>query len=93
MTTAIPTPSIEYGVLSPILIVLGVAVAGVLVEAFAPTHKILTWDYRGLFQSGSPPTLKGLALPKSEYEGSLFAASAKAASAEAHTRLASAPGA
>ncbi|MEZ6188950.1 MAG: alpha/beta fold hydrolase [Planctomycetota bacterium] len=34
-----------------------------LVEAFAPTHKILTWDYRGLFQSGSPPTLKGLALP------------------------------
>ena len=36
MTTAIPTPSIEYGVLSPILIVLGVAVAGVLVEAFTP---------------------------------------------------------
>lgn len=36
---------------------------------------------------------KGLALPKSEYEGSLFAAAAKAASAEAHTRLASAPGA
>ncbi len=29
-------PSIEYGVLSPILIVFGVAVAGVLVEAFAP---------------------------------------------------------
>ena len=36
MTTVIPTPSIEYGVLSPVLIVLGVAVAGVLVEAFAP---------------------------------------------------------
>ena len=36
MSTAIPTPSIEYGVLSPILIVLGIAVAGVLVEAFAP---------------------------------------------------------
>jgi len=29
-------PSIEYGLLSPILIVFGVAVAGVLVEAFAP---------------------------------------------------------
>ncbi|GAY15257.1 NADH-quinone oxidoreductase subunit NuoN [Mycobacterium sp. shizuoka-1] len=29
-------PSIEYGQLSPLLIVLGVAVAGVLVEAFAP---------------------------------------------------------
>jgi NADH-quinone oxidoreductase subunit N len=30
------TPSIEYGLLSPMLIVFGVAVAGVLVEAFAP---------------------------------------------------------
>lgn len=30
------TPSIEYAVLSPILIVFAVAVAGVLVEAFAP---------------------------------------------------------
>jgi NADH-quinone oxidoreductase subunit N len=29
-------PSIEYGLLSPILIVFGVAVAGVLVEAFGP---------------------------------------------------------
>jgi NADH-quinone oxidoreductase subunit N len=29
-------PSVEYGVLSPILIVLAVAVTGVLVEAFAP---------------------------------------------------------
>lgn len=29
-------PSIEYGVLSPMLIVFGVAVVGVLVEAFAP---------------------------------------------------------
>lgn len=33
-----------------------------LVEAFAPTHRILTWDYRGLFKSGSPPNLKGLRL-------------------------------
>lgn len=32
----LPTPSVEYGQLSPILIVLGVAVAGVLVEAFLP---------------------------------------------------------
>lgn len=30
------TPSIEYGLLSPLLIVFGVAVLGVLVEAFAP---------------------------------------------------------
>ena len=30
------TPSIEYGLLSPILIVFGVAIAGVLVEAFLP---------------------------------------------------------
>ncbi len=30
------TPSIEYGLLSPMLIVFGVAVAGVLIEAFLP---------------------------------------------------------
>jgi len=30
----VPTPSVEYGLLSPIFIVFGVAVAGVLVEAF-----------------------------------------------------------
>ena len=30
------TPSIEYGLLSPMLIVFGVAVLGVLIEAFAP---------------------------------------------------------
>jgi NADH-quinone oxidoreductase subunit N len=33
---SVPTPSVEYGLLSPILIVFGVAVAGVLVEAFLP---------------------------------------------------------
>ena len=32
----LPTPSIEYFLLSPTLIVFGVAVAGVLVEAFVP---------------------------------------------------------
>lgn len=32
----IPTPIVEYGLLSPMLIVFGVAVAGVLLEAFAP---------------------------------------------------------
>ncbi len=32
----IPAPTIEYGLLSPMLIVFGVAVAGVLVEAFVP---------------------------------------------------------
>jgi NADH-quinone oxidoreductase subunit N len=31
-----PTPSVEYGLLSPVFIVFGVAVAGVLVEAFLP---------------------------------------------------------
>ncbi|HUB55427.1 MAG TPA: NADH-quinone oxidoreductase subunit NuoN [Mycobacterium sp.] len=31
-----PTPSVEYGLLSPTFIVFGVAVAGVLVEAFLP---------------------------------------------------------
>jgi NADH-quinone oxidoreductase subunit N len=35
----IPTPSVEYGLLSPMLIVLGVAVAGVLVEAFLPRQQ------------------------------------------------------
>lgn len=34
--TTIPAPSVEYGLLSPMLIVFGVALAGVLVEAFAP---------------------------------------------------------
>ena len=34
-----PTPSVEYGLLSPMLIVLGVAVVGVLVEAFLPRQQ------------------------------------------------------
>ena len=33
------TPSVEYGLLSPMLIVLGVAVVGVLVEAFLPRQQ------------------------------------------------------
>jgi len=32
----LPTPNVEYGLLSPMLIVFGVAVVGVLVEAFLP---------------------------------------------------------
>ncbi|MFL6085470.1 MAG: NADH-quinone oxidoreductase subunit NuoN [Mycobacterium sp.] len=41
MTQALglPTPSVEYGLLSPMLIVLGVAVVGVLVEAFLPRQQ------------------------------------------------------
>src|SRR6201996_3444830 len=35
-STPMPTPSVEYGRLSPIFLVFGVAVAGVLVEAFLP---------------------------------------------------------
>ncbi len=31
-----PTPSVEYGLLSPIFIVFGIAVVGVLIEAFLP---------------------------------------------------------
>ena len=34
--TPIPAPSVEYGLLSPMLVVFGIALAGVLVEAFAP---------------------------------------------------------
>lgn len=33
-----------------------------LVERFARTHRILTWDYRGLFRSGTPPRTKQLAV-------------------------------
>lgn len=36
LAATLPTPSIEYHLLSPMLIVFGVAVVGVLVEAFAP---------------------------------------------------------
>ncbi|WP_067708666.1 NADH-quinone oxidoreductase subunit NuoN [Nocardia yamanashiensis] len=36
LAAVVPAPSIEYRDLSPMLIVFGVAVAGVLVEAFAP---------------------------------------------------------
>jgi NADH-quinone oxidoreductase subunit N len=35
---SMPAPSVEYGQLSPMLIVFGAAVAGVLVEAFVPRH-------------------------------------------------------
>ena len=35
----VPTPNVEYGLLSPMLIILGVAVVGVLVEAFVPRQQ------------------------------------------------------
>ena len=35
----LPTPSVEYGLLSPMLIVIGAAVAGVLVEAFVSRER------------------------------------------------------
>ncbi len=35
----LPTPSVEYGLLSPMLIVIGAAIAGVLVEAFVPRER------------------------------------------------------
>jgi 3-oxoadipate enol-lactonase len=33
-----------------------------LVEQFSRTHRILTWDYRGLFRSGTPARTKQLAV-------------------------------
>lgn len=41
LAAAVPAPSIEYHALAPMLIVFGVAVVGVLVEAFAPR----SWRY------------------------------------------------
>ena len=35
----LPTPSVEYGLLSPMLIVFGAAIAGVLVEAFVARQR------------------------------------------------------
>lgn len=39
MAMPLPTPSVEYGLISPMLIVLGAAVLGVLVEAFLPRRQ------------------------------------------------------
>ncbi|WP_066907809.1 NADH-quinone oxidoreductase subunit NuoN [Millisia brevis] len=39
LAAPLPAPSIEYGRLAPVLIVLGVAVAGVVIEAFAPAAR------------------------------------------------------
>ncbi|MFF0494202.1 NADH-quinone oxidoreductase subunit NuoN [Nocardia sp. NPDC004068] len=41
LAATVPAPSIEYGLLSPMLVVFAAAVAGVLVEAFAPR----SWRY------------------------------------------------
>ena len=38
-TLGLPTPSVEYGLLSPMLIIFAVAVVGVLVEAFLPRQQ------------------------------------------------------
>ena len=35
---------------------------GPLVERFAPTHRMVTWDYRGLFDSDHPPSRRKLAI-------------------------------
>jgi len=35
----LPTPSVEYGLLSPMLIVFGAAIVGVLVEAFVSRER------------------------------------------------------
>ncbi|MQA96125.1 MAG: NADH-quinone oxidoreductase subunit NuoN [Streptosporangiales bacterium] len=52
-TPDIPAPTIEYGLLSPMLLVFGIAVVGVLVEAFVPRA------HRAAVQM--PITLLGLA--------------------------------
>ncbi|MBB5916416.1 NADH-quinone oxidoreductase subunit N [Nocardia transvalensis] len=41
LAATVPAPSIEYGVLAPMLVVFAAAVAGVIVEAFAPR----AWRY------------------------------------------------
>ena len=33
-----------------------------LIERFARTHRIISWDYRGLFRSGAPARTKQLAV-------------------------------
>ncbi len=38
MNGTIPAPTIEYGMLAPLLVVFGAAIVGVLVEAFAPRY-------------------------------------------------------
>lgn len=38
-TLGLPTPSVEYGLLSPMLIIFAVAILGVLVEAFLPRQQ------------------------------------------------------
>ena len=45
LAAAFDTPSIDYGLLSPMLIVFGVAIVGVLVEAFFPR----TWRHEVQF--------------------------------------------
>ena len=61
MTTALIAPSIEYGLISPMLIVFGVAVLGVLVEAFVPRHARypaqLTVAVGGLLAAGAAVVL------------------------------------
>ncbi len=34
-----------------------------LVDALMENHRIITWDYRGLFESGSPKTTRHLSIP------------------------------
>src|ERR1700738_1402964 len=74
----LPTPSVEYGLLSPILIVLGVAVVGVLVEAFLPRQQRyaaqLVLSLGGLgaaFVTGGPaaPFVPGVSLPRHRHGG------------------------
>ena len=34
-----------------------------LIERFAPTHRVVTWDYRGLFQSSAPARAHQMGVP------------------------------
>ena len=53
--TKFEAPTIEYFTVSPILIVLGVAVLGVLIEAFAPRAQSLPGPGRALAdRTGAP---------------------------------------
>lgn len=70
-------PSVEYGLLAPVLIVLGVAVAGVLVEAFVPRRARyatqITLCLSGLLAAfGATVTAyRGLAEPRAAVAGAV----------------------
>lgn len=68
LATDIPTPTVEYGLVSPMLIVFGVAVAGVLVEAFLPRSARL-WTQLVLTLGGLAVALLSVVVLVGEFRG------------------------